>query len=626
VCNAKSSAGLAGSRTRKLIIVCWRTLTEDTKALIVLDRPRGGHNLSPSTPPAELDDQRKLGDTPRSNETKFCKSDGGSPISPRLTLRQASPETGPNKRQRLENGAYIPNGDHLTAVPRSPEQCKSQNVIQQSPPGLPRLPDEVLSRAWRTDPYVSDPQSISAVISQFFDHVDNTVILRFIPEEVFKTWLANTAHKKSEEELMLVYSMLAVGVLLSGGPKHIAAEYAQVAEFAQKTSTSNNLHLAQSRILLALYYLSTCQRREANELMTAAAGMVAYLQLHLELELSREASMSNFPFGMNKACFSEARRRTFWSLFMLERLNGFFPDRMTMLHPEDAYLRLPADSQTFERQLDSSMPLFHPAEPQIPGMTDKPIDAPAHLVEMVYLWSRCEQAVYRMARRPQTPESGERGMAALLSDLEEWYRALPSELTPNAVNIERAEKSSNLALVFTMHLLFHHALMKIHRYQQPNRDLSEDLRSDLVRQCRLHATRVLEIGGDIEHILRNRSSILNTPPPASATIFMAAIDVLSASGPLSQVGELIRGIQLVKTLVSETAAIWDEARATKDIVGSRLERLILVSDRETRPGHVDFGCRVVEESREPRGLNWVFDDPMERSCPGNRDIVYMSHE
>lgn len=604
---------------------CMGEVTGDTKALIVLDRPRGGHNLSPSTPPAELDDMRKLGDTPRSNETRLCKSDGGSPISPRLALRQVSPETGPNKRQRLDNGVYIPNGDHLTAVPRSPEQCKSKNVIQRPAPDLPRLPDEVLSRAWRTDPYVSDPQSISAVISQFFDHVDNTIILRFIPEEVFKTWLANTAHKKSAEELMLVYSMLAMGVLLSGGPKHIAAEYAQVAQFAQKTSPTNDLYLVQSRALLAMYYVSTSRRREADELLSAATGTAVSLQLNVELERSRDSALQAYPFGMNKACFSEARRRTFWSVFMLERLNGFFPERMAMLHAEDVYLRLPADSRTFERQLDSSMPFFHPSEPQIPSMANKLTDASAYLVEMVHIWATCEQAIYRMARRSRSSTPGAFSMQELLENLDKWHRALPSELTMDTLNIEQIERSNHMGLLLTMHLLFHHSMVQAHRFHHPSSRLSEDARADLVHQCRTHSKKVLEIGGYIERILQVRPSMLNNPPPASTTILMEAVDVLSANGLLCNASELIRDFQMVKMLIDRTAAIWEESSITKELVAERLNKLSLIRDQATVSRNLNFDYRVVE-TKESKGLSWVFNGPMEPLCPENMDVVYMSHD
>lgn len=59
------------------------------------------------------------------------------------------------------------------------------------------------------------------------------MIMRFFPERIFRLWVSGPARDKSPEDLMVFYSVLAIGVALSGGPRHIAYEYAQVAHYAQ---------------------------------------------------------------------------------------------------------------------------------------------------------------------------------------------------------------------------------------------------------------------------------------------------------------------------------------------------------------------------------------------------------
>ncbi|KJK84895.1 hypothetical protein H633G_11285 [Metarhizium anisopliae BRIP 53284] len=113
------------------------------------------------------------------------------------------------------------------------------------------------SRNGRTDPFVSNPQSISTVLWQFFGHIDNAIVIRFLPEDIFKSWVVSSAHRKSPDDMMLLYSILAIGMILSRGPKDTAFEYAQVAHYAQKSLTTASLHLAQSRILLALRLFAT---------------------------------------------------------------------------------------------------------------------------------------------------------------------------------------------------------------------------------------------------------------------------------------------------------------------------------------------------------------------------------
>ncbi|KJK74211.1 hypothetical protein H634G_10584 [Metarhizium anisopliae BRIP 53293] len=220
--------------------------------------PRGGQNTSPSTPPAELDNKRKMVGSSRQNDGRLSTSGPTSPVSPRVVLQQPSPETGYcNKRLKIGSDAYATYGEPSVATTKPMDHSKSSLSIQQSSSELPRIPDDVLHRAWRTDPYVSNPQSISTVLSQFFGHIDNAMVIRFLPEDIFKSWVASSAHQKSPDDMMLLYSVLAIGVILSGGPRDTAFEYAQVAHYAQKSSTTPSLHLVQSRILLALRLLAT---------------------------------------------------------------------------------------------------------------------------------------------------------------------------------------------------------------------------------------------------------------------------------------------------------------------------------------------------------------------------------
>ncbi|KAL8392763.1 hypothetical protein RB595_002809 [Gaeumannomyces hyphopodioides] len=95
--------------------------------------PRGGNNTSPSTPPAEMDESRRLGgmvrpppvmDGPRPG------SNSSASVSPRTVLRPASPEMmnpAPAKRPRLGFGEHgyghqpaAPSYSHYTHAPKHP--------------------------------------------------------------------------------------------------------------------------------------------------------------------------------------------------------------------------------------------------------------------------------------------------------------------------------------------------------------------------------------------------------------------------------------------------------------------------------------------------------------------------
>ncbi|KAF4974649.1 hypothetical protein FZEAL_8467 [Fusarium zealandicum] len=586
--------------------------------------PRGGHNGSPSTPPAELDDLRKLGGSSRPNDALINESEASSPVSPRTTLRPPSPDVGSNKRLRVGYDSYVSTGETTPSI-APVELPRPQFPIQIQPVELPRISEDVLNRAWRTDPTLSDPQSIRTVISHFFVHLDSTMIVRFIPENVFKTWVVNPGHRKSPEDLMLLYSILAVGVALSGGPKPIAFEYASVAQYAQKLATASCLQLVQTRILLALYYLSISRMSEAGEMVSAAVATAACLQLNVELEESREVSLLTLPFGMSKAGYCEARRRTFWSLFMLERLDGHFPDRLAMINAEDIYTRLPADSHSFEREVEGFSPMFNPYVSNLARTHEHEFGISAHLVEMVHTWSIDVCRIYRLARRTTMMETDLESSQRILKRIQDWRSALPSRLVFTASNLESAALAGELGPFLTMHLLYNHAMIKLSRHTVAAGHSSPQTTSLHVQTCYEHATQVLDIVKALVRLHRGGQTVLSAPAPVMAMVVTEAVDVLTASGRLSHLGDVMENVQMVQGVVQAMCAIWDDVRGAQEAIESRLGMLHRIRDRGSRPASPVEGYRIVfgaEGHEDDKSLRWQISNPMEKLYPRDMDTIY----
>ncbi|KAG7057825.1 fungal specific transcription factor [Colletotrichum scovillei] len=116
--------------------------------------PRGGHNTSPSTPPAEPEDLRRLGGSANSNDMHRPGSNSSASVSPRTTYRQPSPEPSmPHKRMRLGFDSYpsMPS-DSSALMSRTPETAKVNAWQHRQPIELPRIHEDVLHRAWQPDP------------------------------------------------------------------------------------------------------------------------------------------------------------------------------------------------------------------------------------------------------------------------------------------------------------------------------------------------------------------------------------------------------------------------------------------------------------------------------------------
>ncbi|OLN85033.1 putative transcriptional regulatory protein C1327.01c-like protein 3 [Colletotrichum chlorophyti] len=181
--------------------------------------PRGGHNTSPSTPPAEPEDMRRLGGPVNPNDMHRPGSNSSASVSPRTTYRQPSPEPQmPHKRMRLGFDT-LPAiaSEHPSSFARTPEASKASISWQHRQPiELPRIHEDLLNRAWQSDP---------------------TMAYCLLPGTAFKSWVASNTHTKSPEDQMLIYSIIAVGIAFLGGLQNIAYEYAQAAHYDQSRST-----------------------------------------------------------------------------------------------------------------------------------------------------------------------------------------------------------------------------------------------------------------------------------------------------------------------------------------------------------------------------------------------------
>ncbi|KAK4157624.1 hypothetical protein C8A00DRAFT_40050 [Chaetomidium leptoderma] len=118
--------------------------------------PRGGHNTSPSTPPAEVEDLRRLGGIPRLPlATDHTTRPASESVSPRTTFRPVRPDPAnsgpPRKQARVGYEHYSPTTGRRSPLVPTPDSARPAFSWRQ-PETLPRIHDDVLRRAWQADP------------------------------------------------------------------------------------------------------------------------------------------------------------------------------------------------------------------------------------------------------------------------------------------------------------------------------------------------------------------------------------------------------------------------------------------------------------------------------------------
>ncbi|KAK5662993.1 hypothetical protein OQA88_6407 [Cercophora sp. LCS_1] len=594
--------------------------------------PRGGHNTSPSTPPAEPEDVRRLGGIIRPPLDHIRPSShSGEPISPRPSFRPASPDLPgpiPPKRIRVGYDHYTP-----TTGPRSPmapTPDTARPTLSWHQPELPRIRDDAaLCHAWQTDPYVTDPQSVRTTVMLFFAHTD-AAALRFLPEHAFTSWVQNGAHTKSPEDLMLTYSILAAGTALSGGSRSTALEYGRVAQYAVDRSALS-LQLVQSRMVLSLVFLALSRPGDANDMLSGAISAAIRLQLNIGPERTRDATMAVFPYGLTRAGYSESRTRTFWACFILERLSGLFPTRGTMLNTEDVFIRLPADLPSFEDQIAVVTPMFEPHFSSR-GQDRSRTGIMGYLVEVVAVWGDVIASIYRLSQRgAYYGFDFDQFCRTTMSRLDNWKSSLPSAFEFSPTTLSKIAKEDQGTLVL-MHLVFHLSVVKLHRHAYPQASISR-VQYALVSQE--HAYKLLEV---VCAVAKDKSvGRTNMPPQLTSFAVLEAIDVLSADGDLRDLPRLVDALAVAHSVVEVLGTVWDDARVHQTAMDPRLDKLVRLRERGLSYEKVVQGAQIprIQGLRVylhgddgssgrniGRSLRWQSPGALETRFPPEMDSVY----
>jgi hypothetical protein len=494
-----------------------------------------------------------------------------------------------------------------------------------------------LAFQWEQDPYETDPVLTTHLLDLYFLHAGRATYGMF-PRRPFIAWV-ESSREKSQDHLMLLYTVLAMGSLFSSDPdkRTLGKRFAAVASYAaEKRFGRFTLQLCQSRLLLALYLFARGKSQEAWDFCGAGLRAISALKLNTEEGVKELAESTADPdFGFDHWTFEECCRRTFWSgllmdvsydvtsattssdLIQQQRYNGFFGGTLFVISIEDTYVRLPCPDDMYEASVPCDAPYFNEelfsrsiaAQPRIGSM--------AYLCLISTLWGDVLTFTGRAARRPSSgyERHYETFYSKMHDKLDAWYAMLPPELQNSAANLDRAIIEGNAGTFVSLHALYHAAIIRLNRHVRIGAMATERIRRNVDRSFR-HASSFLSI----MHSLSPRSREQRLPANASAEFLfstpfpgyalMLSIDVLTSAGTFSTLPNLIETIRTTMSSIDELAAFWASARAQHKAVSGRSKQL---TDIAVQEGH---GVR-----NGSHGQFWKIDESLETAF-GVDDAVY----
>lgn len=276
------------------------------------DLPRESYAESAEIEKKSTNSQRTLGDSERIQQ----QIEVGSTLS----VTPASSRSRPLKQRRQKSPdvtgmkpLYKPTRQKSTRKPFSSDL--SVMTPWEAIPGNMNTH----SFDWGNDPYEVDPDITMHYVETYLIHV-NSATYRMFPRDLFTKWLVNEK-SKTQDDLMLIYTMLAMGSVFSSRTerKHEGSLFGKIARYAVERNHGNySLQLIQSRLLLAFFHFSMGDAHKAWDYGGMGFRVTSGLRFNLEEGVTDISDDDVMDYGLNRYALEECRRRTFWAAYMMD--------------------------------------------------------------------------------------------------------------------------------------------------------------------------------------------------------------------------------------------------------------------------------------------------------------------
>lgn len=179
--------------------------------------------------------------------------------------------------------------------------------------------EDPLANVWNADPYSVDPETTTHYMESYFSNVNDT-LYHIFPRRRFSLWL-QSVQVKSLEDKMLLYSILTLGTVFSDHPDRLIAmrRFSRTARYAvERTQHRLSLQLAQSRIILGLWYYAVGALVQSWDSIGSAMRIICALRYNMESGGVIVDRNHVCEYGLHPQALMECRRRTFWTAYLLD--------------------------------------------------------------------------------------------------------------------------------------------------------------------------------------------------------------------------------------------------------------------------------------------------------------------
>lgn len=308
------------------------------------------------------------------------------------------------------------------------------------------------------------------LLDSFFGTVNKSIHCIF-PQKSFMTWL-KSSEEKSPDEFMTVNATVAMAsVFADQGYAETGRIYAEKAMKGFVSTVGRfGLPVLHTRLLLSLYSLAQGDVDAAWDFCGLAIRATIWMRHNHEVSSSdlSDQKRPSVIYGMEKAQLEECRRRTFWTLFLMDRCSEFNGQVPCEIDATDVSLRLPCVEESYVRGMPSEAPFFHGGiVDEVPGVADRstPVSPLACLIELATIWGNVVKFLARTRHSHSSArESYEETYSIMTDDLLHWNSRLPGYMEYNKRNLDRSVEEDYANIFVFSHILHQFTLIKLHHH------------------------------------------------------------------------------------------------------------------------------------------------------------------
>ncbi|PNS21088.1 hypothetical protein CAC42_3426 [Sphaceloma murrayae] len=460
------------------------------------------------------------------------------------------------------------------------------------------------SGTWDVDPFETNPDDTVRLLNAFF--VQSIACCNnLFPKRPFWKWVTGNRHKSTDERMVLL-AMLAIGGATAKDKSSFAVSCAERASLAAASRLGKfGLPLAQARLLLCIYRYAKGHDSLASEYQSGAINVLKMCGMNTEAGCAVSDS-DPVLFDLKREQLVESKRRTFWSVLLLDRQTCVYFNTFSVLRNESVHLKLPTSESDFENGFPSRAPFFETSITRPAYMTSPGSDTVSPGAQM---FNACRVSGYVdefiMTHNHRFTSSYARDYEVFFRNADEqlsrWFAGLPADLHISGFSLGKAVQHELTGVITVMSSLYHVTVMRSCRYTW-HKQLGRNQVAKNIQKANHSAHQLLQLAHTLCAFGQNLPEgqcLQDLVSPFFATAVTMAIDTISAGGYLSDLRKLVGAVMDGFTIIQTIGYTWPVAKVQLCDVERRMSDLqTLFHNPEQAPPNVvlvgGFGWRCKE--------------------------------